>query len=270
MTSKVGSGTTNWYAYGSDVHGSTSTLLLEGATTPKATYGYTAYGAADNETTAGDYDPSNPSEANTNNPLNPYRYTARRLDTGAADGLDMGARRYSPDAARFLQVDYFNGALADLALSSDPLTSNRYGLAGGNPLSFIEWDGHMPVPSGDLGGVGEVPPQTPPPSLESEAAAKEAEFIARWCAVDCTTRTDPISDLHAGLDFLGFAPGFGLVPDLVNAGIMPFRETGATPACRRLRPCRSLAMPWRESGWASGTATRCSVRRPTSAMMRSA
>jgi hypothetical protein len=57
----------------------------------------------------------------------------------------MGARRFAPSVGRFLQVDYFNGALADLSLSSDPLTANRYGLAGGNPLSFIEWDGHTGV-----------------------------------------------------------------------------------------------------------------------------
>lgn len=81
----------------------------------------------------------------------------------AADGLDMGARRYGPDAARFLQPDVFNGALSDLALSSDPLTANRYGLAGGNPLSFIESDGHMPVPVGDLGGGGAPAPK---PSAE--------------------------------------------------------------------------------------------------------
>jgi RHS repeat-associated protein len=159
MTSKVGSGTTNWYAYGADVHGSVSTLLNITTTnqpSAAATYGYSAYGAADDDLTAGDYDPSDPigtGEVNNNNPLNAYRYTGKRLDTGAADGLDMGARRYSPDAARFLQLDYFNGALSDLALSSDPLTANRYGLAGGNPLSFIEWDGHMAVEaSANVGG----------------------------------------------------------------------------------------------------------------------
>jgi len=24
----------------------------------------------------------------------------------------------------------------------DPLTQNRYALAGGNPISYVEWDGH--------------------------------------------------------------------------------------------------------------------------------
>jgi RHS repeat-associated protein len=171
MSSKTGTANIKWYAYGSDPHGSTSTLLeisdgVSNTELPKATYGYTAYGSADDELTAGDYDPSDPAEAatdglplsNNNDPANAYRYTGKRLDAGAGDSLDMGARRFSPDVARFLQVDYFNGALADVSLSSDPLTSNRYALAGGNPLSFIEWDGHMPIPVADMSGIGPLPP----------------------------------------------------------------------------------------------------------------
>jgi RHS repeat-associated protein len=97
-------------------------------------------------------------ESNNNDPLNAYRYTAKRLDTGAGDQLDMGARRFAPDVGRFLQVDVFNGALADLSLSTDPLTANRYGLAGGNPLSFVEWDGHLVYPDG--GGYVAPPPES--------------------------------------------------------------------------------------------------------------
>jgi hypothetical protein len=37
------------------------------------------------------------------------------------------------------------GATADLNLSLNPLTQNRYGLAGGNPISFVEIDGHEPA-----------------------------------------------------------------------------------------------------------------------------
>lgn len=54
----------------------------------------------------------------------------------------MGARRFAPDTARFLQPDFFRGALDDLSLSMDPLSGNRYSLAAGNPVSFIESDGH--------------------------------------------------------------------------------------------------------------------------------
>lgn len=56
----------------------------------------------------------------------------------------MGHRRFGPDTARFLQPDRYNGAFADLGLSLDPLTQNRYALAGGNPINFVEFDGHYP------------------------------------------------------------------------------------------------------------------------------
>jgi hypothetical protein len=55
----------------------------------------------------------------------------------------MGVRRFGPGAGQFLTPDFFYGSLADLTLSTDPLTQNRYDLAGGNPISFGEWDGHL-------------------------------------------------------------------------------------------------------------------------------
>jgi hypothetical protein len=58
----------------------------------------------------------------------------------------MGARRFAPDLGAFLQQDQFSGALADLGLATDPLTQNRYALAGGNPISYVEWDGHAVTP----------------------------------------------------------------------------------------------------------------------------
>jgi hypothetical protein len=39
----------------------------------------------------------------------------------------------------------YKGALANLGLSVDPLTQNRYALAGGNPISYMEIDGHLAI-----------------------------------------------------------------------------------------------------------------------------
>ena len=75
----------------------------------------------------------------------------------------MGARRYGPDFGRFLQQDMFAGALANLGLALDPLTQNRYALAGGNPISYIEFDGHMVVADGGGGGSPSASPPPPPP-----------------------------------------------------------------------------------------------------------
>ena len=77
--------------------------------------------------------------------INPYRYTGKRQDN-ASNTLDMGARRYSRSTNRFLQYDYYDGALANLGLSLHPLSNNRYALAGGNPVNYVEVDGHMVEP----------------------------------------------------------------------------------------------------------------------------
>jgi hypothetical protein len=69
----------------------------------------------------------------------------------------MGARRYDQSAQRFLQLDQYQGALADLSLASDPLTQNRYNLGASNPLSGIEWDGHMVTQASAGGGCSPNP-----------------------------------------------------------------------------------------------------------------
>ncbi|GAA0976674.1 hypothetical protein GCM10009555_036570 [Acrocarpospora macrocephala] len=48
---------------------------------------------------------------------------------------DMGFRNYNPSLNRFLTLDSYNGALADLSLGTDPWTANRYAFTGGNPIT---------------------------------------------------------------------------------------------------------------------------------------
>src|SRR5262249_12557470 len=112
--------------YGYDVHGSVAQLVDPGGKN-QAPYGEQPYGPADPALTQGDTDQLNPT--------NPFRFSAKRMDSGSST-LDMGARRFGPDTSRFLTPDLFYGALANVSLSVDPITQNRYGLAGGNPISF--------------------------------------------------------------------------------------------------------------------------------------
>jgi RHS repeat-associated protein len=141
MTRTPTGGTVERYTFGYDAHGSVS-LLLNQAGQATASYGYRAYGGKNAELTKGD-------DA-ADDPLNPYRYTGKRLDTGSST-LDMGARRFSPDTGRFLQQDMYSGGAANLGLATDALTGNRYAFAGGNPVGFVETDGHVFVD--DEGGV---------------------------------------------------------------------------------------------------------------------
>ncbi|MBZ3902851.1 golvesin C-terminal-like domain-containing protein [Streptomyces griseiscabiei] len=107
----------------------------------KTTYGYTAYGKNDPAQFTGADKPGaggeEPSEA-----YNSYRFNSKRYDS-ASGTYDMGFRTYDPGLNRFLTRDMYGGALADMGLSTDPFTGNRYAFAGGNPISFIEIDGHL-------------------------------------------------------------------------------------------------------------------------------
>jgi len=69
---------------------------------------------------------------------------------GAGRPLELARRRrLHPAAARaWTRRRPTTGALATLGLATDPLTQNTYSLAGGNPVSHVEWDGHMLIADG--------------------------------------------------------------------------------------------------------------------------
>jgi len=106
-----------------------------------STYGYSAYGGNDPAafTGADKPDPANPDAE----PNNAYRFNTKRFDP-ASGSYDMGFRDYRPAENRYLSLDLYNGALADLSLTTNPFTMNRYAFGGGNPISMIEYDGHWP------------------------------------------------------------------------------------------------------------------------------
>lgn len=64
----------------------------------------------------------------------------------------------------------FLGALDNMSLSTDPLTGNRYALAGGNPVTFEEWDGHVALAEG--GGTASTSPN-PPGAVYANTGARE-------------------------------------------------------------------------------------------------
>ncbi len=176
------------FTYGYDTHGSVSQLVDAGGNS-QARYGYKAYGQTDGGLTTGDTDQLDPH--------NPFRYSAKRQDTGSGT-LDMGVRRFGPDVSRFLTPDLFFGALSNLSLSLDPITRNRYGLAGGNPMGFKEWDGHVALADGgggaattpslgpgdkcggceDTAAGGQSPTDGPAPSLPQQVLGKAAQGAA--------------------------------------------------------------------------------------------
>ncbi len=107
---------------------------------PRATYGYTAYGQNDEQAFTG-VDKPDPERPDAE-PYNSFRFNAKRWDP-ATQQYDMGFRNYDPGLNRFLTRDMYNGALADLNLAADPYTNNPYAFASGNPITNVEYDGHI-------------------------------------------------------------------------------------------------------------------------------
>ncbi|MFE7571400.1 DNRLRE domain-containing protein [Streptomyces sp. NPDC057539] len=125
--------------YGYNSHTDVETVTDKDGDT-KSTYGYTAYGSDDK----GEFTGIDKPEVGdpTKEAYNPYRYNSKRWDANAGT-YDMGFRDYNPGLNRFTTRDMYNGALADMSLGADPFTGNRYAFTGGNPSSFIEYDGHI-------------------------------------------------------------------------------------------------------------------------------
>ncbi|MEW2626097.1 DNRLRE domain-containing protein [Streptomyces sp. NPDC048106] len=134
-------GTTTDAYYGYNSHTDVETLTDSTGQT-KATYGYTAYGNNDTSEFTGIDKPD--TQDPTKEPYNAYRFNAKRWDQ-ISGTYDMGFRNYDPGLNTFTTRDMYNGALADMNLTTNPLTGNRYAFAGGNPTTNVELDGHMAV-----------------------------------------------------------------------------------------------------------------------------
>ncbi|WP_371129627.1 DNRLRE domain-containing protein [Streptomyces sp. TLI_105] len=131
-------GTSEDAFYGYNSHTDVETLTDKNGDT-KATYGYTAYGDADQSEFTGidKPDTANPDAEG----YNPYRFNGKRWDPSSGT-YDMGFRSYDPGLNRFTTRDMYSGALSDMSLGADPFTGNRYAFTGGNPTSRVEVDGH--------------------------------------------------------------------------------------------------------------------------------
>ena len=127
--------------YGYNSHTDVETVTDQAGNT-KGTYGYTAYGANDEARFTGIDKPQ--ATDPTKEPYNPYRFNAKRWDANSGS-YDMGFRDYNPGLNRFISRDLYNGALSDLNLGTNPFTANRYGFGAGNPISNVEYDGHIPL-----------------------------------------------------------------------------------------------------------------------------
>ncbi|MER7606968.1 DNRLRE domain-containing protein [Nocardioides sp. NPDC127503] len=140
--------TTKTQYYGTNPHGDIETMTSTDGTTA-STYRYTAYGQPDKKGTTGE-DAYSTAASETDkmaadlDNVNPYRFSGKRIHGGTGT-YDIGFRDYDPGINRFLTRDFYQGALKDLALGTDPWSTNRYAYAGGNPVGMVDLDGHRAV-----------------------------------------------------------------------------------------------------------------------------
>ncbi|NEE04703.1 hypothetical protein, partial [Phytoactinopolyspora halotolerans] len=103
---------------------------------------------------------------------------------------------------QFLSRDSYTGALADLNLTTSPWNNNRYAYTGGNPISYIELDGHARTCAGMsvdcAGGITETPPNPIGTSGGAGGSSGGGE-----------SGTSSDNDGIGLSDIAGFAKGFG-------------------------------------------------------------
>ncbi|MBO0822839.1 MAG: hypothetical protein J2P27_03145, partial [Actinobacteria bacterium] len=193
---KYGSGdpVTEYYSY--NAHSDVEALTGSDGTTT-STYGYTAYGQPDTSMFSG-ADKNTATPGTDAQPDNTYRYNAMRWNSSTGQ-YDMGFRTYDPGLNQFLSRDMYDGALANTGLTTDPFTGSPYAFGQANPITNIEYDGHMLVapPSGCTAGQAQCrqiaaatnaalkPPQPSHTSWWSRAIHFAGEVTGVNAAIDC-------------------------------------------------------------------------------------
>src|SRR5258708_21981949 len=72
-------------------------------------------------------------------PYNSYRFNAMPWDPGSGQ-YNMGFRNYQPGLGSFDTRDMYNGSVADMALTNDPVPCGAYAFRDATPVSSIELD----------------------------------------------------------------------------------------------------------------------------------
>ncbi|WP_249669914.1 RHS repeat-associated core domain-containing protein, partial [Polycladospora coralii] len=79
---------------------------------------------------------------------NPYRYSGKRWDPNT-ESYDLGFRNYFPGTGRFMSPDSYTNAKEHVGLFMNAMTNSLYSYTDGNPISYIDPDGHIPVTDDD-------------------------------------------------------------------------------------------------------------------------
>ncbi|MBA4495505.1 RHS repeat-associated core domain-containing protein [Paenactinomyces guangxiensis] len=134
---------TSYYQYNTDID---VEMLLDEQGNIRATYGYTPYGENDDAmfTGADEPDPAQPDKE----VYNPFRYGGKRWDP-YTESYDLGFRNYFPGVGRFMSPDSYTDSEQHKGLFMDAMTNSLYSFTDGNPVSYVDLDGHVPLGGDD-------------------------------------------------------------------------------------------------------------------------
>lgn len=206
---------TSYYTY--NAHSDVEALTDETGTT-RATYGYTAYGKDDSPLITG---VDKPDEADPDKlPYNTYRFNAKPLEASTGT-YDMGFRDYDPAQSRFLTRDSYSSADADMGLTTNPWTMNRYAFGGGNPINIVEQDGHI-----GCGLFGLNCKDTPLNDVNDDGYVTPGDIAQNMWSDQCQGMSTWQGQAACG----GVAPGIGAITDLAaDLGPLPIAQAMKCP-----------------------------------------
>jgi len=145
ITESKANGTEVHYTYGNDLIGNGSNYFLTDAL--GSTRGLTD--SEQNLTDIYTYTPYGELKDHNGTSENSFLYTGEQLDS-ETDDYYLRARYYSPNSARFLTRDTYDGT------AGDPVTQNHYLYGNSNPALFVDPSGFTSTNTGELSAISSI------------------------------------------------------------------------------------------------------------------
>jgi RHS repeat-associated protein len=145
-------------------------------------------------------------------------YQNERRDPETGD-YQLGSRTYDPANDLYTTPDGYRSSTPDqdLSVGTDPLTENRYSYVNGNPLTFIDPNGHAYICSGKICGTKQyVETATPTAARQGSAVSQLPNYLTPSAGNNKSSRSGGLLDRFAHAVGHAVASGADAVSKVVN------------------------------------------------------